>query len=287
MGSKFRSWCFTINNYTEEEYETIIINYNEYCYCIVGKEIGKQGTKHLQGYVYFKNRRYLEGVKNIIGERAHLEVSRGTPSDNRHYCSKDKHFAEYGELPTQGSRTDLIKIKKNILEERKQIGDIIKSELISNYQQLKFAETLLKYQDCPTNNNKVVLWFYGPSGSGKTMTAINMTDNNFWITSKNLQWWDGYCGQKIVIIDEFRSDFCTYHELLRILDRYPYRCMTKGSSCWLTADIIIITSCYHPSQVYKGITEEKKQLLRRITKIVCFGPEVKGNTINFDFLDHI
>ena len=86
---------------------------------------------------------------------------------------------------------------------------------------------------------------------------------------RDLKFWDGYYGQKYVIIDDFRKDFCTFHELLRILDRYPYRVHIKGSSLYLEATTIIITSCFGPEEVYET-REDLQQLMRRIDKIQIF-----------------
>ena len=51
------------------------------------------------------------------------------------------------------------------------------------------------------------------------------------MSSRNLQWFDGYMGQKVVCFDDFRKDFCTFHELLRLLDRYPMDVPVKRWIC--------------------------------------------------------
>jgi Putative viral replication protein len=52
MNKKVQKFCFTLNNYTEDEFKKI----GEYMlknavYGIVGREIGELGTPHLQGYI--------------------------------------------------------------------------------------------------------------------------------------------------------------------------------------------------------------------------------------------
>ena len=53
--SPAKKWAFTYNNYTENEYSSIIEVLKEKCdVAIVGKEIAESGTPHLQGYCEFK-----------------------------------------------------------------------------------------------------------------------------------------------------------------------------------------------------------------------------------------
>ena len=101
-----KDWCFTLNNYTEEEYHDI--THGEYQYLSVGKEVGESGTPHLQGFLQLVNRKRLEGVKKLPGfARAHLEVRRGTPFEAAKYTQKDGDFVEDGTIMSQGARTDV------------------------------------------------------------------------------------------------------------------------------------------------------------------------------------
>lgn len=54
--SKGLYWTFTLNNYTAEEEGSMMDALAEQCiYLIVGKEVGEEGTPHLQGYLGLKN----------------------------------------------------------------------------------------------------------------------------------------------------------------------------------------------------------------------------------------
>lgn len=94
-----RGWCFTINNYTEED-EFLA---NEVCedssYGVIGYEIGEnEQTPHLQCYVHYRDAKSFRTMKALL-PRAHIEKARGTPSQNRKYCIKEGDFVEYGEIP--------------------------------------------------------------------------------------------------------------------------------------------------------------------------------------------
>jgi len=89
--SDCKQWCFTINNYTELELKHLVDALDSDDKYIIGKEVGKEGTPHLQGYICFKQKKRLTAVKKING-RAHWEKCKGTQEDNIKYCSKDGNY---------------------------------------------------------------------------------------------------------------------------------------------------------------------------------------------------
>lgn len=113
----------------------------------------------------------------------------------------------------------------------------------------------------------IVTWIYGPTGTGKTRFVFdNEPLEHLWLASNDLKWFDGYSGQPAVLMDDFRGNFCSFHSLLRYLDRYPMRVPVKGGFVVWNPLRIYITSSRHPSQIYQ-VDEDVNQLLRRITVI--------------------
>lgn len=268
-----RDYVFTLNNYTKEEYESIL---KIKCkYLIVGKEKGESGTPHLQGYVYFANAKTFSAVKKAISKRAHIEKAEGTALQNRKYCSKDKDYVEIGEIPKQGSRNDLSQIKENC-ENNIKIKKQLKDNHICNYQQLKFAEGLMKYYEVSRNWKPVINWYYGATGTGKTRRAyeeaLSMAGDvdNIYFAMDTCQWFDGYDGEEYIIIDDIRKDFAKFHTLLKLFDRYPYRVQTKGSTRQFLSKVIWVTCPYSPQVLYSG-REDINQLLRRLTLVEQLG----------------
>lgn len=114
-----KRWCFTWNNYTQEDEQQLHDRCNGqhadwFSYIIYGREQAPNtGTKHLQGYVIFTTPASLNQAKErLTGSSTHgihLEVARGSPEQNREYCSKGGDFTDFGILPavTQGRRSDL------------------------------------------------------------------------------------------------------------------------------------------------------------------------------------
>jgi len=210
-----------------------------------------------------------------------LRKPKGSPDQNREYCSKEGKFFEHGVLPKQGKRTDIDQMK-DLVQTGASLDEIWLAA--RSFQAFRMAERGLQFRELPkANPNKKVFWFWGPSGTGKTRTAVELYPDA-WMSGGSLKWWDGYYGQKTVIIDDFREEFCSFAYLLRVLDIYPFRVEVKGSSILLEAEVIIITCPYPPSLVYSQVGEDVSQLLRRIYEIRKFqrdltvGTEVGGNT---------
>ncbi len=91
-----RGWCITWNNPplgTPEDptAETFLTEFAaENCkYLVFQLEMGEQMTQHYQGYFYLNTPRTLLGVKRLLRPyQPHLEIARGTPAQNKEYCTK-------------------------------------------------------------------------------------------------------------------------------------------------------------------------------------------------------
>lgn len=263
--SKTHAYCFTWNNYTDDNIEAL--KSENFRYLIFGHEVAPTtGTPHLQGYIYYKNQRTVSAIiKKLKG--IHLEASHGSPAQNHQYCSKDGKYEEYGTPPRQGTRSDIVEVR-DAIKSSPSVRQMINDGHVSNLQCLKLAETLMKYYEQPRTEKPHVRWYYGATGTGKSKTAYEELPDAYTCMSTN-RWFEGYDGHTQVIIDDMRKDFCKFHELLRILDRYPLRIECKNGSRQFLATQIIITSCHHPKQMF-DTREDIKQLLRRIDEIRGF-----------------
>lgn len=93
-----KRWCFVLNNYTEDEINSLVPKFREYCKkYIVAKEVGEQGTPHLQGFFEFHTKRRPIGVFNNI--RLHFDKARACDLDQVIYCSKEGSVIEKYGLP--------------------------------------------------------------------------------------------------------------------------------------------------------------------------------------------
>lgn len=85
--SPARHWCFTFNNYTETDLCSIVpILKNVSKKYIFQEETGEQGTRHLQGYVEFKNK---VRPKGLLPDAVHWEKTRNI-KQSIDYCQKQE-----------------------------------------------------------------------------------------------------------------------------------------------------------------------------------------------------
>ena len=203
---------------------------------------------------------------------------RGTLEQAIDYCRKDESrddaagfgFTELGEKPAgQGKRTDLDAVAAMVREGRKRrdIAAEHGTEFIKFHKGIAALDSALN--DTPREAPPQVFWFWGPTGTGKTRAAYAAceADGGAYFKMSTNKWWDGYERHENVIIDDFRRDFSTFAELLRLLDRYPMTVEVKGGSVQFVAKRIYITTPKCIVDTWEGRTEEDiQQLRRRVTE---------------------
>lgn len=112
MSHAAKNWCFTINNYSEDELELMDDLSqripSEISYLIIGKETGENGTPHIQGFIQLVKKQRLGQVRNLLGGRAHCEImaQNSTPWAASTYCKKEEDFQEWGTLQNRGILDD-------------------------------------------------------------------------------------------------------------------------------------------------------------------------------------
>lgn len=289
--SRHRDWCFTIFSSEATDCERLSCELKKKCkrndavvYCIVGIEVCPDTQrKHLQGYISLKNAKSLKALQkftNAYKIKHHAEVRRGTAAQARNYCWKgpskkrtpephaDAIWWEKGILPIgQGKRTDIMKTKESLINGAN-LRNIITET--SSCQSITYAQKWLTYFEKPRCGKPTITWCHGPTETGKSRYAFHAFEGlDYFVANETNKWWDGYDGHKYVIIDDMRSNFATYHQLLRLLDRYECKIEYKGGYRQFVATNIIITCSRGPECMYPNISN-KSELVRRIDNIIQF-----------------
>ena len=87
--SPAKRWCFTLNNYTDDEISSIVPVFSERCsFGLFSKEVGDSGTPHLQGYLEFATK--LRPKSLGVVHRIHWEKAKGNRKQNLTYITKDE-----------------------------------------------------------------------------------------------------------------------------------------------------------------------------------------------------
>lgn len=272
--SKSRSWCYTLNNYTDDE--LALIRAFEAAYQVIGFEVGEQGTPHLQGYIQWKNPRTLKGMKKLM-PRAHLERRMGTIDQAVDYCKKDGKFEEYGTKP-------LTQTEKGLGEKQRWMDIIDAAEkgdeewLKENHPNVYFRQlnVFRSHKKKKTeiadysNDDTPHEWWWGPTGTGKSKKLWEDFPEHY--QKEQNKWWDGYQGEDVVAIEEASPETMKYlaSRLKVWADRYPFPGEIKGGRMnGIRPKKIIVLSNYPLEACFPG--EADAGPLRRRFKEVKFG----------------
>lgn len=278
---KVRAMAFT--DYSELEPRLKMEQKSKYlCY---GPELTKKGQHHWQGYVYWISPRSIRACAKAYG--CTFKVARGSAERNRVYCGAglyicpkkikikqpNPEFKEFGKIPQQGERNDLIQLRDQIID-GKRVDEIMTENPVAYH---KFGRTLnaledvilrKKYRTAMTTCD----WYWGPTGVGKSHTCFHGYDpDKCYILPNDRGWWDGYKGQEIVIINEYRG-WIPYDELLQLIDKWPYNVRRRNREPTpFTSKHVIITCSMPPEDIYvhRNENDNINQLLRRIKVIRC------------------
>jgi len=196
-----RSWIFTWNNPTNDIYPQ---KWDEVAsYVAWQKEVGDNGTPHLQGVIQLRYPKALGGMKKLH-KSFHWEPMNGTIEQASHYarkphencecehCEKARTLPnngrlagpwEIGEMVSQGKRNDLLALK-HAIEEGKTELQIAESEETFNVWARHF-KALERYKRLRTVNQRTwptkTLVFWGPPGLGKTR-QVRVYNWKWWTT---------------------------------------------------------------------------------------------------------
>lgn len=231
-----RKWCFTLNNYTDDEYRILL----EWCatkiHYIIGKEIGENGTPHLQGFVESKGGIRFDTLKNL-NDRVHWEKAKGNKKQNFIYCSKENNFVSNYDILTDEERrhSRLLKKYDNVVwkDWQQDIINICESE--------PDDRTINWIYDEEGNNGKsfLVKYLYLKYGciiaDGKKDNIFNQilnTDLNF----------------KIVVLDVPRHNegYVNYGVLEQIKDGLIYSGKYEGGICAFDNVHIFVFANFEP-----------------------------------------
>lgn len=275
--SRAKNWCFTyqLDDWADSADDPINI-WDEGTMKYLVFQVEKGTHCHIQGFVSFQKQLRLSAAKASLnlGDSPHLEPAKGSPSQNRTYCTKEETRLagpwEYGDIPvSQGHRSDLDKACDMI----KSGASLVSVATESPALWVKYNRGLQSLSHTVNPSPKwrtiitTVLW--GSTGVGKTRTAYESCADPYFVVMPGT-WWDGYDRQDTIIFDDFYGQI-RLADMLRWLDGYPVQLPVKGGFTWSNWTKVYITSNAHPDDWYKGSdipAEAKAALQRRLSEVI-------------------
>lgn len=231
-----KNWCFTLNGLTDATPEALRALFSDCMgdlglhYIVYQHERGS--SDHLQGYFQLEQKKALPTVKKLMEVKlpgAHFEKAKGSPKQNREYCTKEETRIsgpyEFGEMSVAGKRTDLdtfvSEMKKEVLTEHDVIDRF--PEIAAKYPRFVrdvrrlcrkteigelvprdgWQTDLVSYLHSPAHPRKV-RWYYDPSGNcGKSYFARHFGRGIGYVVTggKHADIYYAYTFQSVVFFD--------------------------------------------------------------------------------------
>lgn len=257
-----KTWVYTWNNYTEENIETLkLLEVNRHRCC---KELSSTNTPHLQGFITFSRNYSLKQLKKLFND-VHWEPA--LCKDAMNYCIKGEIVIDSSNNK-QGNRTDLTTITDMIKNgcSMREVAQEHPTTYIRYYRGFQALQQALAPAITEFKPLDVIV-LVGLPGTGKSRRAYSYDQAlyNIMEPNNNNTWFDGYTGQKTILLDDYYGWF-KYHTLLQYLDGYPMQLPIKGGHIGKNWDTVYITSNKLPQEWYDR--SECAALMRRITEII-------------------
>ena len=258
-----KTWIYTCNNYTDEEItrlKALVVSRHRCC-----KEVGDEGTPHLQGAVTFKRVYRHSQLSKLIPRVIWIPAINVVDPEN--YCIKGEIIIDINNAK-QGKRNDL----KDAIATATESGIVAMArnhpETFVRYHR-GIQELLYTIYEAPPWVTVEVIVLWGPPGSGKSRLAREIDPKLFNVPEpvNGSIWFNGYRGQKTILLDDFYGGWgIKYHTMLQLLDGYEMQMPVKGTFTHKQWNKVIITSNKPPEEWYTNV-DDTSALLRRLTKV--------------------
>ncbi len=269
-----RNWQIT--DFEMLDYKKIYKNYKDIVRFVGwGREIcPKTNREHYQAWIQLVNKKTMGGVKRLLGSKAvHVERMYASVEALDKYCQKDGNYQSIGKYITMGARSDMEYMKK-LIEDGCSEEDMWNTnfQLTTQYGNrfMKYKQIIDKKKTREFRKVEVIL-HKGATGTGKTRNAVeSCTEHPYIIRGKKVgkEWWDGYDGEKEIVIDEYNNNI-SCDALLSLLDGYQLMIPFKGGYTYARWTKVYITTNLEELHM-NALEEHQAALARRITKTVVF-----------------
>jgi len=236
-----------------------------------------QGVFHTHKQYRFNTMKNMCRAKDIKGRVEQCYSPEGAVA----YCQKEETRVKgpwfYGDVKagapkakrSERARTDIASAIA-VLQESKSLKQTALQHpvtFVKYFSGLKEWLTTAADQSPRTKMTKLVI-YWGSAGTGKSLKAQSVAEEYLKESGQqpyelpiskesNVQWWPGYTGQKVVILNDFYGEI-KLQEFLKMIDRWEYKVRTSGENfVQFTSEVVVITSNQPPTLWYA------KEFMRR------------------------
>lgn len=277
-------------------------------YILVCAEKHQNGVTHVHALLVFKKERMMT-VNNLLtyeGHRPQLLKTRCL-SASVNYLKKDSIFNEMPKFEDTGLTDKTFKTRNRSKRLPENFDDIpldIQQNRKANFEfmmanpfmklmeggaipfnnicvfkkNIEYAKQQKALEDQPYERPLKCFWIFGPTAIGKSHFVRNNCGNSLYIKDAKNKWWDGYDGEKTVLIEE-GQDFHSDQYLKIWSDKYTFRGEFKGGSKPIYEyNKMYITSNYLPHKAFKlDNTAIQKESLQALMRRFRFATIFNGN----------
>lgn len=251
-----------------------------FLYCL-----SASGHDHIHAIVSSDVQMRFSAIKKYLGNAAHIEATRGNKKQADDYINKRGKFEEKGEKilakyqigeikGRQGKRTDLEVIRQAVnagmsWQEIRRLNDrFYSSSYTAIIKNMSFDK---RSQETPFKRDVNVHWYVGASGSGKTGVTLDLIkqygEDNVYLVSDYQNPFDGYAGEKIIVLDEFRGQL-PYASLLGMLEGYKKEIHCRYANVVGLWTEVYITTIKTPEEVYSKMIEQGDENIDPISQLL-------------------
>lgn len=270
-GARGRNFTFTINTF-DEDTESWLQSL-ECSYLVYGYELAPTtGRPHLQGFVHFKNARYLSSIRKLFSPN-YVVISDGSAQQNRDYCIKSGAYYEKGDIPSTSESAGVAEITRwddARAAARDGRFDDIPSDLYIRYQN-SFKRIRREDREAPTDlapQDHYGVWIYGPPRTGKSHAARH-NYGSVYLKDKN-KWFDDYDGCTNMLIDEVGPEHSAYMVtfLKNWVDRWTFSGECKGGRVLCRPPLVIVTSNYSIDECFAACSDVDREALKSRFQVI-------------------
>lgn len=259
MDAKSRWWMLTLNNPGEVGIESL---HKQLCadFSSGQLEIGESQTLHIQAIFWFRNQKRFAALKKAV-PAGHWEAAKDVAASLK-YVTKESTRHEgpwtFGEMPVKrNSKEDW----EEVFEKAKggKIMEIPAEIRVKYYSNLKRIEKDFMPMNHQTESTRGV-WIHGRPGCGKThLIRENFGAEGDLYLKNNNKWWDGYQGQKFVVLEDVDNSHWRFlvNNMKIWADKYAFIGESKGGQVAPVYQKLFVTSNYSLSSLFEGLAKDE------------------------------